>query len=230
MSKYNRKSASTVTTQKQDPVPHLGQQVAKLVFAGIFAVLVGAICWLGRDFFTAEVQISSYGFPEWLLNVVEFLYRPTPLILLGIYIVQLVLVAVTLKKNTEKCSKVCRIVCICLGVISLVFNLCINFACGVFGKLIREIHLFDQGSDALRILGYVVQGFLGVMLIQMSVLTFPIMTFRQENHVNVATWLLTLIPGIGSTIAFVMLVIALFRGVRVGDDSDTYDVIIIKRD
>ena len=77
-----------------------------------------------------------------------------------------------------------------------------------------------------------VPSLLGMLMVQIMLLAFPAMNFEQEGWLNVITWLLFFIPGAGSAIAIIWLIIALIKNIDIGigggDGGETVDVIIIK--
>ena len=239
---------------KNKKTGHPVQQIIKLVFAGLFAIFVGVIFWLGRDFFSDEVNLNIYGFSKEVAMFLEKIYQWTPIILLSIYVVEFVLVTILIKKNinngsnddvilispkkvetprkkeTEKYIKVCRIICIVLAVIAILFSIFMNFAFGIFPKIVGHIITFEESADILELMRIIVSGFFGLLMVQIIVLALPLMAFKQQGWMNVVTWLLLFIPGVESAIAVIWLIIKFFSGVRVSDsDEETYDVIIIKK-
>ena len=109
----------------------------------------------------------------------------------------------------------------------MLFNVT-NFAFGSFSKIVNHIVSFDENQEVLNLIFTIAPGILSLLMVQIMVLAFPIMTFKQKGWLNVITWLLFLIPGVGSAIAFIMLLIALFRGAGSGGGGGIVDVIIIK--
>lgn len=230
---------------------HPIQQIIKLVFVGIVAVLVGGVYWLGRDFFSEAVNLNIYGFSKEIAIFIEGVYRWTPIILLVIYVIEFILVAVSLKRNInnysnssnlpnkiavvhkrkiDKCTKICRIVCIVLAVIAILLSIVMNFAFGIFPKIVDHVIAFEEGADILELMKLIISGGFGLLIVQIIALALPLMTFEQEGWINVVTWLLLFIPGIGSTIAVIFIVVKFFSRVRIDDsDGDSYDVIIIKK-
>lgn len=209
---------------------HPVQQTIKLVFAGFFAVFIAVIYWFGRGFFSEEVNLNLYGYSDGGAAFLEGLYRLTPIIILCIYVVELVLVVVMLKRNTDKCTTICRIVCIVLAIVAMLFNVFTDFVSGIFSKIVGNIISFDEGSEFWGLIFSFVPGILGWLMVQITVLAFPVMTFGQDGWINVATWLLFFIPGAGTAIAIVLLAIALFSNIGSGggDNDDSYDIIILK--
>lgn len=238
---------------KNKKTGHPVQQIIKLVFAGLLAIFIGVIYWLGRDYFSEEINLNLYGYSKKGAMFIEGLYRWTPIIILGIYVIELVLVAILVKRNIDNCSsnddfvppqkakasrkkksekyeKVCLIVCIVLGIIGMLFNVFTNFAYGTFDKIVNHVITIDKIEG---ILGFVYMNFptlLAMLMVQIMLLAFPAMNFEQEGWLNVITWLLFFIPGVATAMAIIWLIIALIKdiGIGGGDGGETVDVIIIK--
>ena len=105
-----------------------------------------------------------------------------------------------------------------------------NFAFGIFPKIVDHVIAFEEGADILELMKLIISGGFGLLIVQIIALALPLMTFEQEGWINVVTWLLLFSPGIGSTIAVIFIVVKFFSRVRIDDsDGDSYDVIIIKK-
>lgn len=237
---------------KNKKTGHPVQQIIKLVFAGLLAIFIGVIYWLGRDYFSEEINLNLYGYSKKGAMFIEGLYRWAPIIILGIYVIELVLVAILVKRNIDNCSnddfvppqkakasrkrknekyeKVCRIVCIVLGIIGMLFNVFTNFAFGTFSKIVNHVITIDKIEGILGFVYMTVPSLLAMLMVQIMLLAFPAMNFEQEGWLNVITWLLFFIPGAGSAIAIIWLIIALIKNIGIGggDGGETVDVIIIK--
>ena len=244
--------AKSKDPNKNKKTGHPVQQIIKLVFAGLVAIFIGVIYWLGRDYFSEEVNLNLYGYSEKGAMFIEGLYRWTPIIILGIYVIELVLVAILVKRNIDNCSnddfvppqkakasrkkksekyeKVCLILCIVLGIIGMLFNVFTNFALGTFNKIFNHIITIDKNEGFLGFIYMTVPSLLGMLMVQIMLLAFPAMNFEQEGLLNVITWLLFFIPGVATAIAIIWLIIALIKdiGIGGGDGGETVDVIIIK--
>lgn len=238
---------------KNKKTGHPVQQIIKLVFAGLLAIFIGVIYWLGRDYFSEEINLNLYGYSKKGAMFIEGLYRWTPIIILGIYVIELVLVAILVKRNIDNCSsnddfvppqkakaprkrknekyeKVCRIVCIVLGIIGMLFNVFTNFAFETFSKIVNHVMTIDKIEGILGFVYMTVPSLLAMLMVQIMLLAFPAMNFEQEGWLNVITWLLFFIPGVATAIAIIWLIIALIKdiGIGGGDGGETVDVIIIK--
>lgn len=245
--------AKSKNPNKNKKTGHPVQQIIKLVFAGLLAIFIGVIYWLGRDYFSEEINLNLYGYSKKGAMFIEGLYRWTPIIILGIYVIELVLVAILVKRNIDNCSsnddfvppqkakasrkkknekyeKVCRIVCIVLGIIGMLFNVFTNFAYGTFDKIVNHVITIDKNEGILGFIYMTVPSLLGLLMVQIMLLAFPAMNFEQEGWLNVITWLLFFIPGVATAIAIIWLIIALIKdiGIGGGDGGETVDVIIIK--
>lgn len=238
---------------KNKKTGHPVQQIIKLVFAGLLAIFIGVIYWLGRDYFSEEINLNLYGYSKKGAMFIEGLYRWTPIIILGIYVIELVLVAILVKRNIDNCSsnddfvppqkakaprkrknekyeKVCRIVCIVLGIIGMLFNVFTNFEFETFSKIVNHVITIDKIEGILGFVYMTVPSLLAMLMVQIMLLAFPAMNFEQEGWLNVITWLLFFIPGVATAIAIIWLIIALIKNIGIGggDGGETVDVIIIK--
>ena len=88
--------AKSKNPNKNKKTGHPVQQIIKLVFAGLLAIFIGVIYWLGRDYFSEEINLNLYGYSKKGAMFIEGLYRWTPIIILGIYVIELVLVTIKL--------------------------------------------------------------------------------------------------------------------------------------
>ena len=247
--------AKSKNPNKNKKTGHPVQQIIKLVFAGLLAIFIGVIYWLGRDYFSEEINLNLYGYSKKGAMFIEGLYRWTPIIILGIYVIELVLVTILLKRNIKNCSskddfvppqkakaprkrksekyeKVCLILCIVLGIIGMLFNVFTNFAFGTFSKIVNRVITIDKIEGIFGFIFMNVPSLLGMLMVQIMLLAFPAMNFEQEGWLNVITWLLFFIPGAGSAIAIIWLIIALIKNIDIGIGGgyggETVDVIIIK--
>ena len=112
----------------------------------------------------------------------------------------------------------------------MLFNVFTNFAFGTFSKIVNRVITIDKIEGIFGFIFMNVPSLLGMLMVQIMLLAFPAMNFEQEGWLNVITWLLFFIPGAGSTIAIIWLIIALIKdiGIGGGDGGETVDVIIIK--